>query len=87
MTRLWEIEASASVLSASVLNANSGPSPNMPGMFRFLPRPATPLGREIAGALVLKAVAILVLWMAFFSPSDRPAVDQQVMERVILDRR
>lgn len=56
-------------------------------MLRFPSRPTTPLGREIVGALVFKAVAILVLWMAFFSPSDRPSVDQRVMERVILDRR
>lgn len=40
-----------------------------------------PLVREIVLVLALKAVAITVIWAAFFSPGMRPVVDGAAIER------
>ncbi|MDH3234180.1 MAG: hypothetical protein OEQ29_11725 [Alphaproteobacteria bacterium] len=40
-----------------------------------------PLAREIVAVLALKAVAIAVIWAAFFSPGSRPAIDGAAIER------
>lgn len=40
-----------------------------------------PLIREIALVLALKAVAIAVIWAAFFGPETRPSVDGAVLEQ------
>jgi hypothetical protein len=40
-----------------------------------------PLVREIALVLALKAVAITVIWAAFFGPDTRPAIDGAAVER------
>jgi hypothetical protein len=35
---------------------------------------STPLSREIAVLLALKAVALLILWVLFFGPQHRPDI-------------
>jgi hypothetical protein len=40
-----------------------------------------PLMREIALVLALKAVAIAVIWLAFFGPDKRPHIDGAAVER------
>jgi len=40
-----------------------------------------PLMREIALVLALKAVAIAVIWLAFFGPDTRPHIDGAAVER------
>ncbi|HUT51202.1 MAG TPA: hypothetical protein VM325_17875 [Alphaproteobacteria bacterium] len=40
-----------------------------------------PLAREIVLVLTLKAVAIAVIWAAFFNPGMRPVVDGAAIER------
>jgi hypothetical protein len=40
-----------------------------------------PLRREIALVLALKAVAIAVIWAAFFGPDSRPTIDRAAIEQ------
>jgi hypothetical protein len=40
-----------------------------------------PLMREIALVLAIKAVAIAVIWLAFFGPETRPDIDGAAVER------
>jgi len=40
-----------------------------------------PLLREITLVLALKAVAIAVIWAAFFGPDTRPTLDGAAIER------
>jgi len=40
-----------------------------------------PLAREIALVLAFKALAIAVIWAAFFGPGARPDVDGAVLGR------
>lgn len=40
-----------------------------------------PIMREITLVLALKAAAIAVIWLAFFGPETRPAIDGAAIER------
>jgi hypothetical protein len=56
---------------------------------RFRRANATPVSRfaywqEIVAVLCLKAAGLVLLYMLFFAPADRPAVTQQTVARHLL---
>jgi hypothetical protein len=44
----------------------------------------TPLAREIAWILAVKTAFLALLWLAFFSPADRPEVDPDRVDQALL---
>lgn len=54
----------------------------MPALMRG---PRSPLAREVTAALAFKAVALALLYVAFFGPWQRPEVTPADVEAVLLD--
>lgn len=50
------------------------------------PSPPPRLRRDIFAVLVLKALALTALWLAFFAPWQRPATTATDVSRAILER-
>jgi hypothetical protein len=46
-------------------------------------RPQTPLAKAITLALAVKLIAIVAIWLAFFSGNPRPPTDASAMARLI----
>jgi len=45
---------------------------------------AHPLVRKISIAVTIKLIAIVILFLAFFAPADRPTMDADAAARAIL---
>ncbi len=54
-------------------------------MAAFTRRQGNPLAREVAVALAFKVAALLLLYLAFFGPWQRPEVTTASMQGVLLD--